>query len=424
MKSVDFLIIGGSAAGTTAAEVIRSLSGDSSITVVTDENHEQYSRVLLPHYIRGKVAREQVFLKKPQWYRDKEIELVKGVGVKGLGSIEHVITLDNGEKIKYGKLLIAIGGKVIELNVPRSDNAGILYMRTIEDADAIIKAAKAAKSGVIIGGGFIGLEFASCFRVNGVENVTVLVREPYYWQGKLDEQSSRVLVSTLEKNGVNVLTGEEISQFRGSTSKTSEISKEVEPLILETKNKEKLEADIVGVGIGIKSDFSWLEGSGVKINRGVVTNEFLETSVPDVYAAGDCAEFHDVIFERQHVMGNWANATSQGNAVGKTMSGQRTVFETASSYSINFFDGSCSFIGVTDDKFASETITRGTIPEGKMTRIFIKEIRGTTRIIGATVINSVADVAPLTSAVKNKSDVSKFKDKLADSNFNLVSIIS
>ena len=322
MISTDFLIIGGSAAGTTAAETIRNNLPDSSIIIVTDEDHEQYSRVLLPHYIRGKVSREQVFLKKPQWYGNKGIELFKGVRVKGLESSEHVISLDNDEKIKYGKLLIAVGGFVIKLSVPGSDEASILYMRTIEDADKIVKVASQSQKAVIVGGGFIGLEFASCFKVNGVKTVTVLVMEPYYWAGKLDEVSSRVLVSTLEKNGVNILTNEEV----GSINPIAGLNPKKAAMAVETKSGKELRADVVGVGIGIKSDFSWLEVTGIKINRGIVTNEYLETSLPDVYAAGDCAEFHDVVFERQHVMGNWANATSQGNAVGKTMSGQRTVF--------------------------------------------------------------------------------------------------
>jgi len=409
MKTANFLIIGGSAAGTTAAETIRNLLPNSSITIVTDENHEQYSRVLLPHYIRGKVVREQVFLKKPDWYNQHKIEHLKGVRVKSLESGDHLVSLNNGESIKYGKLLIAIGGSVIKLKVPGADLDNILYMRTVEDADAIIKAARAAKSAVIIGGGFVGLEFCSCFRVNGVKDVTVLVLEDYYWQGKLDEASSKVLASTLEKNGIKILIKEEVDHL--------------EPNTVVTKSGKQLAADAVGVGIGIKSDFSWLEGSGIKINMGIVTNEYLETNLADVYAAGDCAEFNDVIFGRQHIMGNWANATSQGNAVGRTMGGQKTVFETASSYSINYFDGACTFIGVTDDKFADEIVSRGSVEAGKMTRIFVKTIDNVMRVVGATVINSVADVSPLTMSVKNKVDIAKYKDKLTDTNFDLKQLV-
>lgn len=419
MKSADFIIIGGSAAGTTAAEVIRQLAPESTITIVTDENHEEYSRVLLPHYIRGKVAREQVFLKKQEWYQDQNISLVKGTKAAKLIPQEHQVELSNGDLYKYGKLLIAIGGYVIKLNVLGSDLENILYMRTIEDADQIVSAARRSKIAVVIGGGFIGLEFATSFRVNGVEDVTVLVMEDYYWQGKLDRDSSLVLQNTLEKNGVKILTNEEIGSFKpieGLHPKNAVGA-------VKTKSGKIFECEVVGVGIGIKSDLSWLGDSGIKIDRAIVTNQYLETSVSDVYAAGDCAEFHDVIFERQHIMGNWANATSQGAAVGKTITGQRTVFETASSYTINFFNGFCSFIGVTDSKFADKIISRGSVKEGKMTRIFVKKISGVTRVVGATVINDPAEVGPLTTMVKSKIDVSAHIEKLSDQSFDLKHVL-
>ena len=421
MKNVDYLIVGGSAAGTTAAEVIRGIKTDASITIVSDESHEQYSRVLMPHYVRHKVNREQVFLKKPDWYSQKNIELVKGVKAVLLEPKSHRVKVSNGSEYQYGKLLIAIGGDVIKLKVSGSDLENALYMRTIDDGDEIIKVAKASKKAVIIGGGFIGLEFCSCFRANGVSDITVLVLEDYYWQGKLDEASSKVLTNTLEKNGVKILVNEEVDNFQPKRGPTPS---GVEPLndvvgAIQTKSGRKFGADVVGVGIGIKSDLSWLEGSGIKINRAIVTNEYLETGVSDIYAAGDCAEFWDVIFERQHIMGNWANATSQGLVVGKTMSGNRTVFETASSYSINFFDGSCSFIGVTDEKFADQIIVRGSVETNKISRIFIKAINGLTRIVGATVINDPAQVSPVTTAIKSKKDISSLVEKLSDRNFPL-----
>ena len=359
MKSVDFLIVGGSAAGTTAAEVIRQLKPQASITIITDENHEEYSRVLIPHYIRGKVSREQVFLKKPEWYEEKGIELIKGIKVIKLDSGGHGVDLSNGEQIGYKKLLIAIGGDVNRLNIAGSDLANILYLRTIKDADSVIEAAKKSKKGLVLGGGFVSLDFATGFRVNGVEKVVILTRDPYFWSGHLDPESGRLMKNLLLKNGVEIMTGEEADSFFGQ--------EKVEGAV--TKSGKKLEADIVGVGIGIKPDLEWLEKAGIKTNRAILTNEYLETNMADVYAAGDCAEFHDVFFERRHIMGNWANATSQGAAVGKTMIhsassgqvGQRTVYETISSYSDTFFDNSYSFIGVTDEKFADEIIVRGSV---------------------------------------------------------------
>src|SRR3990170_2157953 len=170
MTSVDFLIIGGSAAGTTAAEVIRLFNPQSSVTIITDENHEQYSRVLLPQYVRRKITREQVFLKKPEWYSEKKINLVKGTKVAGLNALEHVIICANGESCKYGKLLIAIGGDVVSLTIPGADLKNIFYFRSIEDGDEIIKVGSQSRKAVIVGGGLISLDFATGFRANGVQD--------------------------------------------------------------------------------------------------------------------------------------------------------------------------------------------------------------------------------------------------------------
>lgn len=414
MNRVDYLIIGGSAAGTTAAEVIRGLKPDATITIITDENHEQYSRVLLPYYIRHQVSREQVILKKQEWYQQREITFVKKTRATRLDAQNHVVSCDNGDQYKYGKLLITVGGKVVKLEAPGADLANILYFRTIEDADQIVEVARTGKKALVVGGGFVSLDFATGFRANGVEKVTILVREPYYWFGKLDEDSSRIMKSVLEENGVEILTQEEVVSFEPIKGAVGAVK---------TKSGKRYECDVVGVGIGIISDLGWLSGSGIKINQAIETNEYLETSLPDVYAAGDCAQFYDVIFRRAHIVGNWANATSQGSAVGKTICGQRTLFETASSYSDSFFGKSYSFIGVTDEKFADEVVNRGSVADGWMTRIFVKTIDSEVRVVGATVINNPAEVSPLTSAVKDRVDIGQHKNRLADLDFDLKNLL-
>ncbi len=422
MKKTDYLIVGGSAAGTTAADTIRNLNPNATITIVTEEDYPQYSLVLIPHYIRGKIGREQVFLKKPQWYKDKLIELIKLTKVIGLNSERKTVTLSNGEEIQYGKLLITVGGKVIPFNVPGADAKNLFYMRTIDDADRIVKVASQSQRALIIGGGFIGLEFASCFAKNGVLDITALVLEDYYWQGKLDSQSSKVIAEVLTKNGIKIETKVSVDHFE---TKEGMITAAI------AKDGRRFEADAVGVGVGIRSDLSFLEGSGLKFDRGIVTNEYLETNLPDVYAAGDCAQFWDSVFEREHMLGNWANATSQGLVVGKTMAhstgsgqaGEKTMFKTASSYSINFFSGTCSFIGVTDEKFADNIVIRGSAAGGKISRIFVKKYGQISRIVGATVVNNVGEVAPLTTAIKSKADVSVHLEDLVKADFDLKSLI-
>lgn len=413
MRQADFLIVGGSAAGTTAAEVIRSLKPEASITIVNEENHEQYSRVNLPHYIRHKIPREQVFLKKPEWYSEKKIELVKGVKAEQLEPESKRVRVSNGEEIEYGKLLLAVGGDVMKLDVGGSNLKNILYLRTIEDGDRLIEACRGGRKGVVVGGGFVSLDFATGFRLNGIEDVTVLVRDEYFWSKHLDHESSLLMQNVLGKNGVKVITHDEVDYFEGAGKVQSVV----------TKAGKKLDADVVGVGIGIKSDLDWITAAGVKINRAILTNEYLETNVPDIYAAGDCAEFADVFFERQHVMGNWANATSQGLTAAKNMCGVKTVFETISSYSDTFFEGAYSFIGVTDESYSDQIIKRGLVGAEKMARIFVKSINGSMRIVGASIVNDPSEVSPISAAIRSKKDISSFVDKLSNLSFNLKEMI-
>lgn len=412
MKKIDYLIVGGSAAGTTAAEVIRGLKPEATITVLTDENHEQYSRVLLPHYTKRKIEREQVFLKKPQWYEQRKINLVKGVKAQKLDSKQRIVEASDGKQYQYEKLLLAIGGEVVELDVPGSDFENVLYLRTVEDGDKVINYAGSAKRAVSIGGGFICLDFVTSFKANGVDDLTILVKEPYFWAGKLDDLSSRVIENVLFKNGVKIVTNEETAQI--FSSDTANLAGG-----LITKSGKRYECDVLGVGIGIMTDLEWLRDSGIKIDKSIITNEFLETNLPNVYAAGDCAQFFDVVFGLSHLVGTWANATTQGAAVGKTMAGQRTLFETASSYSDSFFEGSYTFIGMTSVEFADEVIPRGSVEAGKMTRIFVKRINNVVRIVGATVINNPVEVAPLTAVIKGRLDISKNKQRLGDIGFDL-----
>lgn len=409
MKSVDFLIIGGGAAGTTAAGVLRALKPQASITIISDENYEMYSRVLLPNYIRGEITRDKVFLKNVPWYEQNRVELVKNNKAEKLVPGEKFLETESGEQYKYGKLLIAIGAKPIQLKCAGADLGNIFYMWTLDDADGIIKASKMAKRGVVIGGGFIGLEFAHSFKDRGVET-TILDAAPYYWGNRLDAKSSKVIQNLLEANGIKVICSDGVERFLGANGKVGKVV---------TQSGQEFNCDLVGVGIGVRSDFSWLGDSGLMIKDGIVTNEYLETNLADVYAAGDSVCYFDLFCKAPHLVATWANATTQGAAVAKTMSGVRTPFEAVSSYTINFFGGSCTFIGMTEDGFADEVCERGSVAAQKLSRFFLKNIGGQLRMVGATLVNAASEVGLVTSIIKNRVDLSRKKEKLADLDFDL-----
>lgn len=407
MKQVDYLIIGGGVAGTTAAEAIRKTDQSGSITIVWDEEATLYSRVMLPDFLREKVTFEQLFLRKKEDYQEKGIELLSGVAVQKFSAAEKTAFLSSGEEIKAGKVLVASGGRVNSLPIPGGELVGVVYLRTTQDANKIKDLLISSKSAALVGGGFIGIEFAQTFIKHGLKT-TALVREKAFWEPVVGENSGKLLSKLLTDNGVEVRHEVEAAEFVGEEKLRA----------VRLKTGEEINVDLVGVGIGIHLNLDHLQDSGLKLNKGVVTNEYLETSVPGVWAAGDIAEFQDTIFGKNHTLGNWTNATAQGRVAGANMAGEKQPFETVSAYSITIFGVNFSFLGdpVVDQE--TEVIERGGVEEGKIGRILLKN----DIIVGASLINLPAERNTLTNLVKSKKRIMVGKDSLKNLAFDLASL--
>lgn len=407
MKASDYLVLGGGIAGTTAAEEIRAKDPNSSITILTEESQRLYSRVLLPHFLRGENTLESVFVRKPESYIEKNLNLLTSTKVTNIDTQSKTVAVEKGETYFYKKLLIATGGKVNKLQIPGANLPEVVYLRTLDNAQWIKQLLAQSKQGVVMGGGFIGIELAQSFVKNGLKT-TAVVREKSFWEAVVGENSGKLLSQILINNGVTLITESEATEFVGQGK--------LERVKLSTG--EDIAADIAGVGIGIHMDLAYLKDSGLDINKGVVTNEYLETSAPDVWAAGDIAEFYDLTLNKSHQLGNWANASSQGRTVGLNMTGQKTAFETTSMYSINIFDGNFSFLGdpIVDDQ--TEVIERGDITQKKLARLLIRN----DVIVGASLINLPLERNAITNLIKNKTKITASKAKLTDFSFDLNSV--
>lgn len=411
-RRYDFLILGGGIAGTTAAETIRKNQPTATIAIATDESERLYSRVLLPHFLRQKVALDQLYLRSPESYAQNKIELLISHRAKEINMTEKSVSFESGEKVFFGKLLIATGGHVRRLEVPGSGLQGIFYLRTIADVKAISEQVSQVKKAVVIGGGFIALEFIHAFGVRGLHTV-LLVREPYFWQKNLDEQSGKLLERILSQHGIEILVSEELDRFEGEWNAE----------VVVTKTGQRIEGSIFGVGVGIECDLSFTGGTGLLLDGGgVVTDEYLATNLPDVWAAGDVAYFEDVVLRSRHRLGNWTNSMMQGQTAGHNMSHSSgpsnssglKVFETVSAYSISFFDANLTFLGDTDRQAAEVTILRGNDQDGNMAQIFF---RGGV-VVGATLINRMSDRAVLSDLIKGKIKIGDPK-VVSDLNFDL-----
>ncbi len=383
-----FLIIGAGVAGTTAAEELRKRDKSADITLVSEEHHPLYSRVLLPHYLKGKIVRERVFLKKESWYTEQNIEWLTGITCKQLDPRNKFVGLSDGRELPYDKLLIATGGEVRAVD---EDVRGVSYFRTLDDADHLVQLLSEQGPGShagIFGGGFIACEYLNIFSHFQIPT-TLFHRGAHFWTRSLLPEAGALMENHLKNHQVELQANTSVTELKGEKELTSVVTTTGEHAV-----------SLLGVGIGIQPDFSWMREAHVETGVGVKANAFLETNVPDVYTAGDIAEFFDPIIERQIQIGNWMNAMSQGRCVAKTMSGEKTEFRLVSSYATNAIGLEIIFVGDVEKAAADHVHLVGSIESGGVTQIF--ERQG--RVVGGVMIGRNQDRKVVTDGIAQKVD--------------------
>jgi NAD(P)H-nitrite reductase large subunit len=378
MKQTKYLIIGGGIAGTTAAETIRHHDSDGEICLLTEEKERLYSRVQLPHYLRGTVEYDRVFLKKPTFYEENGIEFFSETRVVKVDTDTKIVETESGDQFGYEKLLLATGGKLIPWEKDQNQT-GIVYLRTIEHAKKLKEMMTGFQEAVVVGGGFIALEFVTTFIKNNLKT-TMLVREPYFFQKFLDEEGGQLVETILQNHGVTVITEAEVNQIVGDGQVSG----------VTLNSGKQIPCQLIGVGIGIRPTLRFLDTTPIVHDPFIETDEnFAVSGVTDVWAAGDVTFFPSRLIEGRRInFQNWANAAEQGRLAGASMTQTESeLIPLSTTYSINFFDSSISAVGITNPNFADQVIARGSKKEGKLGRLFKKN----NRLIGALLVGLPAD---------------------------------
>jgi 3-phenylpropionate/trans-cinnamate dioxygenase ferredoxin reductase subunit len=373
MRNVEVLIIGGGVAGTTAAETYRAGGGQGEVLIVGDEPHRLYSRVLLPHAVKGTISPEKVFLRTEASYGEKAVELLAGKAVLRVDMKRRTAHLDDGSEVAFRKLVIAVGGVPRRWDVEGGDLSGVLRFQTFDDARKIAETLTEASALVIVGSGFIALEFAAIAAKKGAKGV-LLNRGPHFWSSMLGGPVAAAVEAAVGALGVTVRHGVKVARVVGQTAVEG----------IETSTGEIVPASAVGLGIGIEAP---IEPFGdMKGEHGIRTDAQLETIHEDVWAAGDCAEFEDPLLGGlRHVVGNWTNAVAQGRHVGKALLGERKPYATLTQYTTNVVPGaSLIFLGECRNLrgSAAETVV---LEEGRKIAEY-RTLEG--RTIGAILLNA------------------------------------
>lgn len=409
MDSARYVIVGAGVAGTAAATAIRQHDDEGSVLLIGQEAHPLYSRPSLAGYMRDEHSKESLFLRDITYYRHHHIETMLGCKVAELNSSQKTISLDGGSTIAYEKLLIATGSRPRSIKLPGSDLRGIYSLRTIEDAELLKQRVIKAKHVLVVGGGFITLEMIQFLAKAGVAT-TVLIRGDYYWQNVLDRDSGLLIDRLISQSpNITVLYQTRVEAFAGEEM--------VEAAVL--SNGRRLKTDLVLANIGNDYNTEWLEGSGLTIERGVVVNQYLQTDEPDIFAAGDIANFYDPLLGIYHQVGNWNNASMHGQVAGQNMTGHLAEITAVTSYSINFMGKDISFIGQTSVRPAITAIPRGSHRSGSYGRLLMKN----NRLIGATLINRFQEREPISRLISSQLPVNEFLADLTDESIPLAKLV-
>ncbi|QBD82291.1 NAD(P)/FAD-dependent oxidoreductase [Ktedonosporobacter rubrisoli] len=388
-----YVIIGNGVAGTTAADTLRKNDPNCSIHLLTNEPYPLYNRVSLPRFLQGKLIEQKVMIRDFAWHEQRNIKLITETIVTGVHTDEQVVVTDSGLTLPYDALLVATGGWANPLRVPGTDGVKHIYnFVTLDDTKTIIARMLESRTAVAYGGSFISYELCDGFALRGL-NTTWLMRGPYWLRSALDPEGGEVVDNIAKKFGVEVIHGDEIECV---------IPKDGVPNYVKTKKGREIQADMLGVGLGITLNTKILADTPVEVRQGVVVNEYLETNVPGVYAAGDVAEFYDPTIGHHHTMGTWDNALAHGRVVGVNMAGGHQAYVDVPTYTSPLFDVNIAVVGTAESNNPELTSISRREPGEKGNENYRKLFLRDNKMVGALMIGSPKGRKKLVELIKNQ----------------------
>ena len=325
------VIIGSGAAGFAAAEMLRRQGYQNQVVMVSSDDALPYDRPnLSKDYLAGTIPFKFVPLKSERFYTENGIETRLGQEVARLDVAAGEAVLTSGDTLPYDRLLLATGSEPVRLTVNGADQPHILTLRSLADCRAIIERAKAARRAVVIGASFIGLEVAASLRARKLE-VHVVAPGKRPMERVLGPKMGDFIRALHEEHGVIFHLEDRPAAFEGS--------------VVRLERGPPLEADLVVVGIGVRPRLVLAEQAGLKLDRGVVVNEFLETSAPGIYAAGDIARWPDPHSGEAIRIEHWVVAERQGQTAARNMLGQLTPFDGVPFFWSQHYDVPINYVG-------------------------------------------------------------------------------
>ena len=314
-----YVIVGASAAGIGAVEAIREVDPQGTITVISDEQCTHYSRPMISEFVSGKADIQKMNCRNDDFWTQNNAEAKTGKKAVALNLTEKTVSLEDGEKVAYEKLLLATGGKPFVPKMEGQEKDGVFTFTTLSEAQQLAEkiASIQAKSAVVIGAGLIGISVTDALVKLGLK-VTIVELQEKILSLLLDAKASDIVEAAIRKAGVNFAPGQSVQKIVGRPENEGAVGG-----VILTKG-DQIPCDIVIVAIGVIPRTELVTGTAVKTNRGIIVDNYMQTSVPDVYASGDVAEAYDYIVNQNRLLPLWPLAILEGRTAGYNMTGKKT----------------------------------------------------------------------------------------------------
>ena len=393
----NYVIVGNGIAGTSAAETIRKADATARIVLIAEEPYPLYNRVALPPYLKLKVTEKKVLMRTVEQHQQRGIELLLTTSAEQLDSENRIVHASNGEHYPYDALLLATGGTPNHMEATGTDAHGVCYFQTLDDTNEILEIAQTAKHAVTFGGSYIAYELTEGFASRGILTTWVM-RGPRFLRQILDDAGGQMVEKLAGMHDVSMVYGDEPGQIDAKSGSVSAAW---------TKTKKRFAADLVGCGFGLRINTRICRGTDIHIHRGILTDRFLETNVPGIYSAGDCAEFYDMYLHIYNMLGTWESAGLQGRLAAANMMrehpGDRQPFSHVPTYTSTLFDSKITVFGSTPaDQPMLESVMDYDMDTFSYKRLFFHEHL----LVGGVLIGPAAKSrTPLMQIVKERREV-------------------
>ncbi len=330
-----FVIVGASLAGAKAAETLRAEGFDGRVVLIGAEDERPYERPpLSKDYLRGEVGRETVHVHAEGFYAEHSIDLRLGRSAVHLNASSKELTLDDGDRLRYDRLLLTTGAEPRQLRIPGNELDGVHYLRSVEDSDVLRERLDSGGTVVVVGAGWIGAEVAASARQRGLD-VTLLDPNEVPLERVLGLEVGAIYRDIHAGHGVQMLMGTGVAAFEGDKAVKR----------VRTSDGRELECDFVVVGVGVEPRTGLAAEAGIAVNDGILVDDHLRTSGPGVFAAGDVARAHHPFYGQGIRVEHWSNALNQGPAAARAMLGHMDAYDRVPYFFSDQYDVGMEYSG-------------------------------------------------------------------------------